>query len=382
MKVAGLVQADGLLNLSELIAEEELCINLRGRVEHCTACRDACPSGAITLSVDAVDIDNDKCTGCNSCLPVCPAGALRSTGFVPERFLQALDGRESVHLHCRRSTDAGGGIVIPCHNVLDARLLAAATAEGARVVALHGLGHCADCDLGDARAHVDTVHTELEAWLGEAAPILDRDPDALAEESREYQDQPHLSRRAFLRFGGAETMVRIADWVVPGLGEEDEDEEVLPFFQADELPQRAAQYQQALVSRAEGVPWHDAAVLPWKARTLAESCSGCLSCGERCPTGALQARVESNVRQLSFDPALCTDCCLCERVCPEQAVMVGEIGSLTALFQGRSTLLCRHLSSCRQCGTPFDPVTPEEILCPVCKNEQDLDDEWMEMLSG
>ncbi|MCW8904406.1 DUF362 domain-containing protein, partial [Sedimenticola sp.] len=85
MRMTTTEQTDGYLRLSEMIVEEELCINLRGRLEYCSRCRDVCPSDALRLSADAVDLDQQKCTGCNSCLPSCPAGALRSSGFVPER---------------------------------------------------------------------------------------------------------------------------------------------------------------------------------------------------------------------------------------------------------------------------------------------------------
>lgn len=382
MRVNGRSPASRLLTLAELIVEEELCINLRGRMERCTACKDVCTSAALLLTMDSVDVDGEKCSGCNSCLPSCPAGALRSTGFVPERFLQALSGKDQAHLHCRGCDDEGGGIVIPCHRVLDTRLLASARAEGVKSLILHGLNHCEACKLGDARSHIETITARLEKWLGEEAPVLSNTPQADKNEQRQYQDQPHMNRRDFLRFGGANTVTHAVDWMVPGLGEEEEDQEALPFFQADDYPQRAAQYQQLLVSRADRVPWRNEDALPWKVRTVSEDCNGCLSCGERCPTGALGTRLTSNLRLLSFDPALCTDCSLCQRVCPEKAIIVAKIESLSALHKGRSTLFYRQLQPCKQCGIPFDPIDAEDEICSICGNEQDLDEEWLGMLSG
>ena len=383
MRMTTSEQADGYLRLSEMIVEEELCINLRGRLEHCARCRDVCPSDALRLSADAVDLDQQKCTGCNSCLPSCPAGALRSSGFVPERFVSALAGRQRVDLHCRASTGAGGGVVIPCHAVLDARLISAARAEGVEILALHGLDHCAECRYGDARDGLRQVAETLDEWLGEASPLLDLAPaDGARKAVREYQDQPHLSRRAFLRFGGAQAVTQAAEWIVPGLRPEEADADVLPFYQSSVYPQRTVQYQAVLASRIGRVPWRDDAPLPWTPRSVNTLCSGCLACGERCPTGALQAAESGQARELSFDPLLCTDCLLCERICPEGAMVPHSALALEELEAGRSRLIHLRQRPCGRCGTPFVPEQSGQENCRVCGNEQELDDEWLDMLSG
>ncbi len=384
MKTADRTQAAGLLSQAELIVEESLCVNLRGRLIHCSRCEERCPMGAFSLTRDSVDHDEMVCTGCNSCLPVCPAGALRSTGFVPARFLQALKASGLNDLHCHASRDHGGGIVIPCYGALDARLLAAARAEGVGELRLHGLAHCDGCGYGDARDHLKSVVSQLDEWLGADAPRLDLEPVAGAgarDEQRNYQDQPHLDRRAFLRFGGAGGVGRAVDWLVPGLARDEEDAEALPFYQAEEHPQRAAPYQQALALRAEVIPWRDGAVLPLKTRRLTDGCSACLSCGRRCPTGALQAEETPQARTLSFDAALCTDCGLCVEICPHDALIVEPLDDPAGLG-GRTTLLYRQQHACRQCRAAFTPESAVDDLCPVCRNEQELDDAWLDMLSG
>ncbi|MEJ2465462.1 MAG: 4Fe-4S binding protein [Candidatus Thiodiazotropha sp.] len=385
MQLSDRKQAGNLLGLAELIVEEELCLNLRGRLMHCSACRDICPADALELTPDSVDVDETRCTGCNSCLPSCSAGALRSTAFLPERFLQALSASGLTDLHCRISEDGGGGVVIPCHTVLDARLLAAARGDGVTQLRLHGLNRCADCRHGDARAHIHSVIARLAQWLGEEAPSLDLDPPAVcdnASDRRDYQDQPHMDRRAFLRFGGAKGMTQAADWLLPGLSREEEDGEALPFYQTNGYAQRASAYQQALIARAEHVPWRASQPLPFMRRQVSEDCSACLSCAERCPTGALHASVSAQYRQLSFDPAVCTDCGLCERICPERAVLPEPLRDIKDLKAGRETLFSVSQQPCRQCGNPFLPMDTESDLCPVCNNEQELDEAWLEMLSG
>ncbi|MCW8981667.1 MAG: 4Fe-4S dicluster domain-containing protein, partial [Altibacter sp.] len=286
-------------------------------------------------------------------------------------------------LHCRACTGAGGGIVIPCHAVLDARLITAAKAEGVTTLALHGLSNCEQCRYGDARDTVERVSHTVAKWLGDACPILDLTPSAVGPRStRDYQDQPQLSRRAFLRFGGAQAMTQAVEWVVPGLNPDEDDAEALPFYQSSVYPQRAVPYQEVLASRTNLVPWVDGVPLPWQLRSVNANCSGCLACGERCPTGALIANESRQVRELSFDPALCTDCSLCERVCPEGAMVSRAALSLAEVNVGRSLLFHLKQQRCNRCGLPFVPVDPEMESCRVCSNEQDLDEEWLDMLSG
>lgn len=46
----------------------------------CLACRDACPSMAITATVDGLVIDREKCTACGSCTRACPSRAIAFAG--------------------------------------------------------------------------------------------------------------------------------------------------------------------------------------------------------------------------------------------------------------------------------------------------------------
>jgi hypothetical protein len=56
--------------------------------------------------------------------------------------------------------------------------------------------------------------------------------------------------------------------------------------------------------------------------------------------------------------------------------------ALDDLETGRSLLFHLRQRPCGRCGTPFVPADPAEENCRVCGNEQDLDDEWLDMLSG
>ncbi|MEA3278275.1 MAG: 4Fe-4S binding protein [Pseudomonadota bacterium] len=378
-----LAEAVDLLEGRELLEDEPLCLNLRGRMEHCDRCAQACHSGALGLSADALEVDHEKCTGCGGCVPACPAGAFRLTGFSPGRFLKALGVRVEVHLHCTESKDSGGGVVIPCFKVLDERLLAAARGAGVEVMYLHGLDRCRGCRQGGALRQVARSRLRVKRWLGDSAPELRPATGGtdVPVVPRQREDQPHLSRRSFLRFAGARAVTSAVQWLVPV--EEDEAVPDLPFFQGDpEEIRRPHPYQALLAQQIDQVPWEEGRPLPWRLRTLAEHCTACLSCGRRCPTGALEAGEDASYRGISFEPVLCTDCGLCETLCPADAVQTRLARDRREVAVSRAVLMMRSLQSCSQCGHPFLPDTAEATTCPVCTNEQELDEEWVAMLGG
>ena len=122
--------------------------------------------------------------------------------------------------------------------------------------------------------------------------------------------------------------------------------------------------------------------MPWRLRTLAGHCNGCLACGRRCPTGALQAREDQYARGITFEPALCTDCRLCEVLCPVDAVETRPVRRPHEVAGPRTVLLMRRLQVCDHCGNTFVPADAAVTTCAVCNNERELDDEWMAMLEG
>jgi Fe-S-cluster-containing hydrogenase component 2 len=386
MGAASLTHALEALEGCVLDVLESQCVNLRGRVESCRRCAEACPADALNLSTDEVDLDDSLCSSCGACVPACPTGVFSLSGFSPQRFLQSLAGEASVHLHCRESTARGGGVVIPCFHLLDARLVAAAYADGTREFHLHGVERCESCSRGTASSALPGVEANLEAWLGDDMPWLhvtdagdDGEPGV-----RRRQDQPAISRRGFLRVAGHQGAATAVRWLLPLPDDADTEttDEWPPFYQGDAQYRRPAAYQALLAERVAALPWVSNQAHPWQTRTLGETCSTCLVCGQRCPTGALETDESATYRAITFDAALCTDCGVCEQVCPFAAVSKQAVVSVEEINSGRRLLVHRELRRCTTCGEPCFPDEACDSVCAQCQNETQMDDEWLAMLDG
>lgn len=384
MTATGFERAVEAMRGAALQVEEDLCINLRGRGLLCKRCEKACPANALTLSREDVDLAGSDCTGCGACVPACPTGVFRLPVFDPERFLAVVGGETEVHLHCSESRDGGGGIVIPCHLLLDRQLIAAAAAEGVTRIHLHGERNCHSCHRGDARRHLDKLYRGLARWFGDRAPRIlagDAAPDAKADRAIR-QDDINTNRRGFLRIAGLRAAAGAA-WLVPIAQEsEDENAESFAYLHAEDMPRRPEAWRMALTRRKEKLPWKTARGLPWYSRRLGQGCNGCMVCAERCPTGALEGVADGQVRRISFDPQLCTNCTLCQRLCPQDVIQARPVRSLDEAGAPRADIMVMTVRPCTRCGTAVPSTEIRNSLCPVCANEQEMDEEWLEMLEG
>jgi ferredoxin len=364
-----------------LVSEEDRCVNLRARDVVCTRCRDACPQKVLALDADTVDVGDD-CTDCGACVPACPAGVFRLIGFDPERVATAAAGCRKVHLHCVASRDDGGGIVIPCHHVADGRLAAALAAEGARTIVLHGLDGCADCPKGNAEGVIAETEKTLRRWLDEAAPVVRRAAagESAPEKEQQREDQVRTDRRGFLRMTGLRMAAGTA-WIVPLADEEESAVPASPFRQEGMTGGKPVPYAEALARRAAALAWREGVVLPWFRRTFAEACNACMVCAWRCPTGALAGEETTNERRIQFTSAACTNCGLCVRICPQEAIRAEAADDVTGISVPQ-LLLHRAVKECGRCGRSFMVGEEAVELCPACRNEHEMDEEWLVMLGG
>lgn len=379
MKAASRDQARDMFRASYLLDQPDLCVNSRARKVMCTACEKACPVKAIQPGIDMIELNETDCTTCGACVPACPSAALRLSVFDPARFLEAAAQMDELHVHCSESRDGGGGIVIPCHLVIDARLAAVATKGGQRDLILHGRPLCHECSRADAKNHALAVSQVLKRWFGDGCRVMRwaRPGEEAQSKDSQHLDQVQANRRNFLRLAGARAVSNIS-WLVPtATGNIIEEAGI---FVPGEFKRRVDPYQQTLAENGNALAWKDSALLPFMARRISDTCTQCGICAERCPTGALGHAHGPGWKGIDYEMLACTNCGLCTAICPERAISASAVTNWEMATELRHVLARCELGRCERCGQAFRAV--DAAVCPACANEADVDAAWMAMLGG
>ena len=116
---------------------------------------------------------------------------------------------------------------------------------------------------------------------------------------------------------------------------------------------------------------------------IAENCTGCSACEQRCPTKAISGDPK---KAYLIEPNMCVDCGACGVICPDDAIL-DTFGNLTKVLKRVDRpIAVVHQDNCNGCGVcidvcPFDCITPsgdngpqylgrveiEEKTCVGCK---------------
>ena len=297
--------------------EENRCIVVSRAKGACTACFDACPHDAITIT-SRVEIDNVDCTGCGLCVQACPSGALEP------KLNVANDG------NARCSKVAGSAQSVQCLARLQPTDIV--RLGGANGSATLGHGDCATCTIGSAdvpRAVMVAVDraAELAAVAGRTLNVT--------VERREHLDQrdrsDRLSRRSLLGFG-LKNMKNVAGDALAPL------ERWLPAGDADSGDERVdpgIEHQRQLRLLELGTVAESAPV-PFRLPRVADGCILCPMCTRACPTDAFSRELESEGGALYLDPERCVGCDACVGACPVRVITMDSDVTYGEITGGRT----------------------------------------------
>ncbi len=327
----------------------ENCVN-RENLKVCDRCEKACPHGAITLKENRPEVDFNKCTVCGLCFSECPVNVFDIELDLTEFF----KNKNRLKVGCYLSEWEGLDVKVPCLALLNEELLAA--------FALHS-----------GEVYLDTSKCELCPQKGAYDYI------------KRYVENANL----LLHYHRVEAKVQEAKEEPPEV-EEDFLNEIFG-EEGNKKPTLSKKinvplWRQLFFEKVKLLPAENLCYQPVKEERLRfarpvidpNSCQRSDVCSFWCPTRALSA----DGRGVYFTQILCTDCKLCERICPNSAITLEKsfIPRRNAMA-GKVLIGKGEKKVCKGCGKEF-VGPPGEEYCLYCRKERDMENLIKDFLFG
>jgi ferredoxin len=332
------------------------CLRLRLASSQCSACADACPTQALRLGVQRLELCG-PCTGCGRCQAVCPNAALAVDGFDAG---PVQPPRGPLTVECQRAPAGTGTLRLPCLGGLSAaRLLGLCAAAPETRVLLIDRGDCGTCPSGGGGSHPARALLErVDGWLAEAGVPAPLRPVLVAPQSAADPLQPHgRARRGFFAALAAPPPA--------------------PRPRASAIARREASNprRQIVAALRTLAARHGGrvAAMPFHRLHAGPACEGHRVCAAACPTGALTRwrDDEANRQGIAFDDELCIGCGHCVDLCPGRALRLERDARQEPA--GRHALSRFEQRACIDCGARFAVREGDEpTRCSRCRKSAGL----------
>ena len=163
-----IVQVAESLEKSPVLVEGDRCVAVRNRNATCRKCQEACPTDAIEIADNRIELSAHACVACGACSTVCPTAAFTPLKPLDDDLRAAvrasLECREGrVLIACARIASKHGAdqacyAEVPCLARVDESLIVGLVADGAVSVELEKTfknfngGSCRNCTFYSLRA--------------------------------------------------------------------------------------------------------------------------------------------------------------------------------------------------------------------------------------
>lgn len=345
------------------ISRRQFLLGIAGRIPHaddapvvlensceakfgCSKCVDACPApGSLRIEKESVIVSSEHCIRCGLCAGVCPVAAIQMPKFPEDAYrglIAAVDSFPAPQKTLVITCDERGFTPEPW---MDVEIVPGVGFAGVRQLALAAdssigavIVHCHD-GLCPGKENAKQAVKLISSLTGENGPVL-----------------------AYIE---GEARPQIA-----------------------EIHKRAQKRDRTFYST--GSPWKDyvklikstpiakvqASGLGLTSIEVAESCTLCNACAERCPHQALAIQQD----ELLFKAEECTGCGYCAQICPEDSITLSAMNG--PLNLQTKAVYKDEMIKCAKCGAPFvsakmlkkisETLDSDHTLglCPSCKQSE------------
>ncbi len=314
----------------------------------CRACVEVCPQTAYRWDGARIEYDKSTCEPCGLCVTTCPVGAITNPAATPgqvaaqiEAVVAAAAGPLGIVYSCRAAEPVIEAdwyrVELPCAAMVTPQWLLAPLLMGVSAVAARP---CRDA--GCPRMLDEVVLANLDYST------------ALLEE---------LGLDT-TRIGGV-LLAELPPPLSPVL--------LTDPLEAGRFPELLSALAASSTTGTVSMAAHDASPVA-VVEINSETCTGCTTCAQTCPTDALgMAQADGRV-EISFDAAACTACGQCVPRCPERehgAIVLERRTDLAALQAGRSVLFVDRLLVCERCGAPIASAPMMERITALLGPEEE-----------
>lgn len=369
------------IDLDYLGINQQLCPNNRYTQKICNTCERFCPVGAIGFEKgNGIIIDEKKCIQCGICGPVCPNGVFEPKLTSDEKVFSDIfnilgkSKTKNIRFDCTKCHGYYGKIkrkrkkketlLLPCLGSISELYILWAYALGAKKISYR---RCDDkCQYTQGKRAFKRTRILIEHLVNclNIKPGSNNLNDYIVGELSNQLEDEGTRRDFFINLGKKTAKVF-------EIGNE-EDSEELEFWH-QQVPKKRLMLlnftdwfgSKGYISKRGFLPFAEPIV-------DRDRCDLCEVCTYLCPTGALRASELDNIRFLYFTFGKCTGCGLCERGCPNRAILMNDTVDLGMLSKRARVLVKHRTESCPSCMLTYIKGRLTTGDCPQCGKRESI----------
>lgn len=356
--------------MSLLSLDISKCVHTTNKFATCDACVDACPVETIKIHEHQLSFTPSECVGCNGCSAVCPTAAYCLDDFKALNFIFSFLESEENTLSCLGALPCIAGLSV--EELLSISLFA-------QEDIVYNIGPCSECEIAKTNLAIiedraEEVNFLLEAMMQNKKVVLK------AVDNVNEQEKEEISRRKLLSKDGLKHLVGVKSKFESEVESSDANvkQHTVSAEDIQKIREKKAPDRRSLLSMAmkrAKVPesFHvldieDISFISQKELDPA-TCTSCQMCYRICPTGALSSDTRGTF--INFNALACVQCHSCHDVCEPNSLTLKKTFNLEQLFNPSNEMLVKFdIRKCDECNTPF-AYKGGEVICARCRIEEE-----------